>query len=178
MTPRLEAQQVPGGGHARLPPRLKQVGADQAGAQGLGGPGWFTLAAEATWSPGTFEPALSTEVRSEWRFRSGAGTGERAALPLLDVRYALGLDDRNTADGPVRGTVSAAHQPGSPSAGVRSLGVEVSFDDGATWRQVPVRGGKIEIPDGPAGFASLRASATDALGNSVTETIIRAYAVR
>ena len=31
---------------------------------------------------------------------------------------------------------------------------------------------------GPAGFASLRATATDVLGNSVTETITRAYAVK
>ncbi|SFR25769.1 Serine protease, subtilisin family [Lentzea waywayandensis] len=142
------------------------------------GAGWFTLAAEAVRPTGNLTPALSTKVRSEWRFHSRSGTDERAALPLLDIRYALDLDDHNTAHGPVRGTVSVAHQPGAPSANVRSIGVEVSFDDGVTWQRVKVAGGKLELPAGTTGFASLRATATDVLGNSVTETITRAYAVK
>ncbi|MFC3890894.1 S8 family serine peptidase [Lentzea rhizosphaerae] len=142
------------------------------------GPGWFTLTAEAKRPLGNLDPALSPAVRSEWRFHSRSGTDERTALPLLDIRYALNLDDRNTAHGAVSGTVSIAHQPGAQAARVRSIGVEVSFDDGVTWRRVEVAGGKLEIPAGPAGFASLRATATDVLGNSVTETITRAYAVK
>ncbi|NGY62226.1 S8 family serine peptidase [Lentzea sp. NEAU-D13] len=141
------------------------------------GPGWFTLTAQAVRPSGNLDPALSPAVRSEWRFHSRSGTDERTALPLLDIRYALNLDDRNTAHGAVSGTVSVAHQPGARAARVRSIGVEVSYDYGATWRSVKVAGGKLEIPAGPAGFASLRATATDVLGNSVTETITRAYAV-
>ncbi|GLY50513.1 S8 family serine peptidase [Lentzea sp. NBRC 102530] len=143
------------------------------------GPGWMTLTAEASRPTGNMSPALSPKVRSEWRFHTRSGTDERAALPLLDIRYALELDDHNTAHGPVRGTVSVAHQPGVAPARARSIEVEVSFDDGASWQRVKVSGGgRLEIPAGPAGFASLRAKAVDLLGNSVTETITKAYAVR
>jgi hypothetical protein len=52
----------------------------------------------------------------------------------------------------------------------------VSFDDGASWRRVPVVAGTAIVahPAG-AGFAALRASATDTAGNTVEQTIIRAY---
>ncbi|MGI5499815.1 S8 family peptidase [Lentzea sp. CA-135723] len=143
------------------------------------GPGWLTLTAEASRATGNMTPALSTKVRSEWRFHTRSGTDERTPLPLLDIRYALELDDHNTAQGAVRGTVSVAHQPGVAPAKARSLEVEVSFDDGVSWQRVRVNGhGRLEIPAGPAGFASLRAKAVDLLGNSVTETITRAYAVK
>ncbi|MFD4672480.1 S8 family serine peptidase [Lentzea sp. NPDC058450] len=143
------------------------------------GPGWLTLTTEASRPTGNMTPALSPKVRSEWRFHTRSGTDERVALPLLDIRYALELDDHNTAHGAVRGTVSVAHQPGVAAAKARSLEVEVSFDDGASWQRVRVNGnGKLEIPAGPKGFASLRAKAVDLLGNSVTETNTRAYAVR
>ncbi|WP_394619544.1 S8 family serine peptidase [Lentzea sp. JNUCC 0626] len=143
------------------------------------GPGWMTLTAEATRPNGNFTPALSPKVRSEWKFHTRSGTDERAPLPLLDIRYALELDDHNTAHGAVRGTVSVAHQPGVAPTRARAIEVEVSFDDGASWQRVRVSGnGKLEIPAGPAGFASLRAKAVDLLGNSVTETITKAYAVR
>ncbi|MEU7858383.1 hypothetical protein [Nonomuraea sp. NPDC049141] len=58
----------------------------------------------------------------------------------------------------------------------------MSTDDGANWRQVPV------VPSGTGwtallsnlrtpGFVSLRATATDAAGGRVSQTIARAYAV-
>jgi hypothetical protein len=56
--------------------------------------------------------------------------------------------------------------------------VDVSFDDGTTWRPARVVADgsrwKVDLPAG-TGYASLRATAVDAAGNSVTETITRAY---
>jgi hypothetical protein len=59
--------------------------------------------------------------------------------------------------------------------------VEVSHDDGATWKTAPVSGkGAIReaTVDNPAGGSvSLRAVVTDSAGNRVEQTIIRAYLV-
>jgi len=53
-------------------------------------------------------------------------------------------------------------QPGAPGAGVRSLTVDVSYDDGKTWQKAPLRrdgGGWVASVRHPAaaGFVSLRA---------------------
>jgi hypothetical protein len=64
--------------------------------------------------------------------------------------------------------------------GVRKLAVQVSYDDGATWQAALVKGSgsqwalTVLHPPG-AGHVSLRAQATDGRGNTVTQTIIRAY---
>jgi len=60
----------------------------------------------------------------------------------------------------------------------------VSYDDGRTWKHVVVLGplgekavAVVPSPRG-SGFVSLRASATDTAGNTVRETIVRAYRYR
>ncbi len=103
-------------------------------------------------------------------------------MPLLDLRYDLPLDDYNTAPaGTVTGYLDVRPQPGAASVPVRSVSAQVSYDDGTTWRAVPVsKDGarwKAQIPSG-TGFATLRATAVDALGNRTTETVTRAYQVR
>jgi hypothetical protein len=56
---------------------------------------------------------------------------------------------------------------------VRRVTAEVSFDDGATWKQVQVAGGKaIAHQPKSVKFASLRAKTTDAAGNTGEVTII------
>jgi subtilisin family serine protease len=145
------------------------------------GPGRYTLIADANRpQSSTMVPALSTQTRAEWTFSAGAGTNDRAALPLLDVRFDIPLDDHNTAAAgkPLSGKVSVAHQPGSRPSRVRDVSVEISFDEGKTWQRVQVRGDRLELPAGAAGFASLRATAHDSDGNSVTETVTRAYAIK
>ena len=144
------------------------------------GAGRFQLVADAERPASPLQsPALSTRTRAEWTFRAAAGSEERAALPLLDVRYDLPLDDHNTAASgrPVVGKVSAVHQPGARTSRIREVQVEVSYDEGKTWCRAKVSGTRLEIPAGSGVFASLRATARDADGNSVTETIIRAYAL-
>jgi hypothetical protein len=60
------------------------------------------------------------------------------------------------------------------------LSVEVSYDEGKTWRAAEVlwnRAVKLDHPAGP-GSVSLRAKASDRDGNTVEHTIIRAYKLR
>ncbi|GHH31195.1 S8 family serine peptidase [Lentzea cavernae] len=113
--------------------------------------------------------ALSTSVRTEWGF-SGAADGR---LPLLEVDYSVPVDLRNSWKAglamPVRFTASR------PSGTVRELQAYASFDDGLNW--VPVK--SVVPPGGKAGgYVSLRVVARDTEGNSVDQTVLRAYRLR
>ena len=126
---------------------------------------------------------LTTRVDLAWTFRSGHVDGEvPAKLPIQVVRFAPALDADDAAPGGRRFVipVTVQRQPGAPAAGVKRLTVQVSYDDGATWRAAQVRktgSGWIAIVDHPrgGGFASLRATATDSAGNTVEQTVVHAY---
>lgn len=125
---------------------------------------------------------LSTRVCAVWTFRSGT-TAAATALPLLAVGIDPPVDVRNTVavgnTRPVR--LSVNRQDGVAARPVTSMRVETSNDDGGTWLAVPV------VPDGAAwraavphrapGYVSLRVRAVDADGNTVEQTIIRAYRI-
>jgi subtilisin family serine protease len=122
---------------------------------------------------------LSTKTQVAWEFRSGhVDDTTRALLPLWTVRFTPELDQHNTAPAnrTVKVPVVATPQPGSSVGQVTNLTVEVSYDDGTTWTPAPVQSGEAQVkhPDGE-GFVSLRANATDNAGNTVEQTIIRAY---
>jgi hypothetical protein len=142
----------------------------------------YRLFAEATAADANWP--LSTRVSAEWTFRSGPSPVP-VALALLAVRYAPVLDLTNAAPAGRSMTipVTAERQDGAPPATITALTVEVSTDDGATWRPpvalVTVGGaGRLTVMNPGSGYVSLRAKATDSAGNSVTQTIIRAYRVR
>jgi hypothetical protein len=129
---------------------------------------------------------LSTEIRAAWTFRSGHVAGERfQRLPVHTVRFAPRLDDRNTAPSGRRFEIPVIveHQPGAQVGRIRSVQVDVSYDDGKIWQKAAVTGtgerrvATVHHPRG-AGFASLRVSAADTAGNTVEQTLIRAYALR
>ncbi|MFI7128229.1 S8 family serine peptidase [Nonomuraea sp. NPDC050153] len=128
--------------------------------------------------------ALTTAVDAVWTFRS-AGTAKPSPLPLMAVRYApTGLDDSNRArPGSVtRVPIWIERNPGAAKAAVPFLKLEMSTDDGATWRPIPVLSGTsgwtaLLANPGTPGFVSLRATATDTAGSRVIQTISRAYAV-
>ncbi|MFC6016309.1 S8 family serine peptidase [Plantactinospora solaniradicis] len=130
--------------------------------------------------------ALSTRVEAAWTFRSGHVAGESSVrLPLSGIRFSPTLDQHNTAPAGQSFLipVSARPQPGSTGGGVRSVGVDVSYDDGATWRKatvVAVNGvGAVHVKHPKkSGFVSLRATAKDRSGNTVRQTVIRAYEIR
>lgn len=129
---------------------------------------------------------LATSTEAAWTFRSGHVPGDEfAKLPASAIRYAPKLDATNAApagrafDIPV----NVQRQPGAPGAQVRRLTVEVSYDDGRTWRDAEVRSTKsgwvasVRHPGG-AKYVSLRAKATDSAGDTVTQQVIRAYRLK
>ena len=119
---------------------------------------------------------LSTAVSGTWTFQSGH-SGTDVALGLLTVRMSPVLNDRNV--GP---TGRAFAIPLTASRRLSGLQAEVSFDDGHSWRPAAVSGSgaawvaTVHHPAG-AGFVSLRVYARDRSGNTVTETVIRAYPI-
>ncbi|MFD5824716.1 S8 family serine peptidase [Lentzea sp. NPDC060358] len=119
---------------------------------------------------------LSSKVSGAWTFKS-ATTAEITHLPLTVVRFLPKLDDKDTAHGRVQ-VVPLKVEQAQNTPKVRRVAVEVSFDEGATWKQVPVAGDKAVVhhPKG-AKSASLRARTTDAAGNTGEVTIIRAYKI-
>ncbi|MDP9864321.1 MULTISPECIES: S8 family serine peptidase [Streptosporangium] len=127
---------------------------------------------------------LSTAVDAVWTFRS-ASTAKPQPLPLMAVRYApVGLDDSNRAKpgSLTRLPIWIERNPGAFTSAVKSVKLEASFNDGATWRPVPLHptsSGWTALLTNPGtpGFVSLRATATDAADDSVTQTVNRAYAV-
>ncbi|MFC5814498.1 S8 family peptidase [Nonomuraea harbinensis] len=122
---------------------------------------------------------LSTRVSVAWTFRSG-GTDALTRLPVSVVSFTPELDAWNTAPAGRSFTVpvSVRPLPGSTAGRARDLSVEVSYDDGATWSKAKVARSRIVLrhPDGD-GFVSLRATSTDTSGNSVEQTVIRAYRI-
>ncbi|MFI5611799.1 S8 family serine peptidase [Amycolatopsis sp. NPDC051903] len=134
----------------------------------------------------------SSSTTTAWAFTSAAPKvpGEQDLLPLLQIRYAVDPDvsgsvPRDSKFGVTveqRAPVSVGLTPVSVAGGgtPRSPRVEVSYDDGTTWtRLTDDRRGTYHL-DAPrkARFASLRVSATDSAGNSVTQTIVRALGLR
>ena len=125
---------------------------------------------------------LSTRRDTSWEF-SSKHTDTSVQPPLTAIGFAPALDLANTAKThrTMRIPITFTQQ-GSPGK-VRSAEVEVSSDDGATWRKAPVseRSGawsvQVKNPAGP-GYVSLRGHAVDSAGDKVTMTVIRAYEVK
>lgn len=121
---------------------------------------------------------LSTKVSAEWAFRSSR-TGDRITpIDVSVVRFTPKLDATNAArPGAFQIPVALQRADGSMERPC-TLTVDVSYDEGQTWRPATVSDGKVKVrhPEG-AKSVSLRASATDQNGNTVRQTIIRAYKI-
>ncbi len=126
-----------------------------------------------------------------WRFHATPTppAGNWRDLPVtLTTFLPAGLDLANAA--PANGTtalrleIARAGNPNSPAPKYRLTAIRlmVSYNNGATWRTVPVtahRGNWAALIHDPAsGFVSLRSVVTDAHGDRTTETIYRAFAIR
>ena len=129
---------------------------------------------------------LSTEVSVAWTFRSGHVRGDKyARLPVSVVRFAPELDARNAA--PANRAfvipIEVQRQAGAPKGRTTSLTVDVSYNGGKTWQKAKVtKAGSgwqavVKHPRG-TGHVSLRASAQDSTGSTVTQRIIQAYRLR
>lgn len=102
---------------------------------------------------------------------------------MMTLRYALArmrLDGAAPAGRQVL-DVSVGHLQLARAAKVTGAKVAVSFDGGATWTKAAVTGAGgmyAAVFSAPAGsYVTLRVSAADAAGGTVSETITRAYAI-
>ncbi|KFG75687.1 S8 family serine peptidase [Streptomyces mutabilis] len=132
---------------------------------------------------------LGTEGRAEWTFRSAATPQNRwTYLPLINLSFDVDTDLAGKVRGgkKLRVGIGAEYVAGAPDTGTIGGGeLEVSYDAGKTWQDVRLRGGDgeaswsgtLSVPR-DAGHVSLRASARDDRGGSVTQEIVRAVAVR
>ncbi|MFD7655912.1 S8 family serine peptidase, partial [Actinosynnema sp. NPDC059797] len=139
----------------------------------------YRLEQEVVRDPAVFE--FATRVVGAWTFHADAlPAGESRPLPLSVARFTPRLDEHGGAPAGrlLRVPFTVEQQRGADSGRVRRVRVEVSFDDGATWSEVPVAGGTalVRHPDA-TGYASLRAHGSDSDGNTFEHTVIRAYKI-
>ena len=133
---------------------------------------------------------MSTRTHSEWRFTSARPASGVVPIPLLQLYYDLPLDLLNRAPAGQEFSFDVrTEEPGTPGpAHAERLTADVSYDDGVTWQRAEVSGGDgglftvaavhPALAEAGTGFVSLRMSASDADGNSVEQTVERAYALR
>ncbi|MFG2774328.1 S8 family serine peptidase [Streptomyces sp. NPDC048350] len=129
----------------------------------------------------------STSVNSVWEFTSQADESVYSqGIPILFPRYTLpedGLKTLAATDGQKIGLTATGHA-GYKSAALTSARLSYSYDGGTTWTeaQVSKQGGAWTATVNHAGAAgkpvTLKTELTDANGNSVTQTVVRAYDVR
>ncbi|GAB3157427.1 S8 family serine peptidase [Micromonospora sonneratiae] len=127
----------------------------------------------------------STKVNTAWTFHSQRPDA-RQLVPMLSVDYDVDVDINNRARADRRFDIglNLRHVKGLDGPAVRDAKLWVSYDDGATWQLADVEakrngqfGATIRHPKlaETNGFVSLRVQATDADGNSVEQTVTRAY---
>jgi subtilisin family serine protease len=114
----------------------------------------------------------STATHTTWHFLSGT-TKSRAVLPLVQVDYKR---TGNTLE------LKSGYQPGVRGLGWFRSTAEVSYDGGKTWRRLTVvpRGpdrGIVQLP-ATKGELTLRVTARDLIGNSVSQTIEKAWVTK
>ncbi|MBB2947253.1 subtilisin family serine protease [Actinoplanes lutulentus] len=130
------------------------------------------------------DPAVfpySIKTRTAWDFVSDATTKR---LPLIQLDYVVDTDLAHKASRSAGITVIPSHLAGAPSSkSIRTVTVDVSFDDGVTWvsrRLTQGRSGwtaELRAPRS-AQHVTLRTSAKDAYGNKVEQTITRAFGLK
>ncbi|MGW8780296.1 S8 family serine peptidase [Streptomyces sp. NPDC055796] len=141
----------------------------------------YRLSMEASRS--TQDTSTSTKVAAVWTFTSARPPADESVrLPLSTVRLSPDLTLSGTA--PAGGTLNVPLRLGGAAAAagrVSALTVEVSYDEGATWKPLTVRtdakGGRSVNVTHPATAeaVSFRVNLTDKEGNTVQETITNAY---
>ncbi|MEU8164879.1 S8 family serine peptidase [Micromonospora sp. NPDC049004] len=126
----------------------------------------------------------ATRTDTSWQFTSARPAGDAAVpLSLLQVDYRVPADLLGTvpANRPHQLGLTLRQPTGVAAPTGTSLTVQVSFDEGVTWRPAPTRGSGTRwtatVPAG-RGTVSLRVHATDRAGNSVDQMVLRAYGLR
>ncbi|MEU5152913.1 hypothetical protein [Glycomyces sp. NPDC021274] len=159
-----------------------EYGGSLATELALVGEGRYELYTEATrdvpWTN------LGTAATAEWEFTVPSG-GTDVILPVSVVNFDAEDIENGYADADDDQDVELefATQPGAEQQVCTAMTFEVSYDDGATWDLVDIdREGdsataELEHPE-DAAFVSVRFTAADEAGNTVTHTTIRSYGLR
>jgi subtilisin family serine protease len=130
------------------------------------------------------DPAVepySIKTRTTWDFVSDARTKR---LPLIQLDYRVDTDPADRASRSAAITLVPSHLAGAPSTrSITSAELDISYDDGATWvsrRLTRTADGWTTDLRAPrsAQHVTLRASAKDTAGNSVEQTITRAFGLK
>jgi hypothetical protein len=126
--------------------------------------------------------SYATRVVGRWSFTSASPGGNYARMPLVNVLVTGAFDDYGRAPAGRTFRLDLPIVGGSGAYGVRSLSVDVSYDDGKTWRKATVARNSVGEwyatvvhPDRPGAYTSLRTSLVDDAGNRLDMTSIRAY---
>ncbi|WP_188188191.1 S8 family peptidase [Nonomuraea sp. SYSU D8015] len=135
----------------------------------------YDVANEAEWA------RMSTRTRAVWTF-SSERTESATVIPLLLAAFDAKVDLRNRAGSRTLG-LRLYHQEGAEQRAVRDVSLEVSYDDGATWKPARLRergerAYETTLDRARSGFVSLRLRASDVDGDTLSQEVIRAYAVR
>ncbi|MGI5500032.1 S8 family serine peptidase [Lentzea sp. CA-135723] len=130
----------------------------------------------------TRDRTLTSRIVADWTFRSDTVVDGQQALPLMAVKFAPALDGHNRASRAASTIVPVAvnHNTG---AAAKPTSVQVSHDRGVTWRTAPLlcsNGKWFAVLSHPKGATSvsLKASAKDDAGNSVTQMIVDAFLLK
>lgn len=125
----------------------------------------------------------STRAETAWRVTSGT-TEAAEQLPLVQLDYEVETDGDGRAARRAPLTLVASHLPGGPrSDTIKPVTLDVSYDDGVTWHneRLSKRGdgwrAELRAPSG-AQYVTLRAGAQDRKGNTIEQTIVRAYGLK
>ncbi|WP_328540391.1 S8 family serine peptidase [Streptomyces sp. NBC_00344] len=121
----------------------------------------------------------SPATRTEWGFTSGNGYVD---LPLIQLDYGVATSLSGKAKRTTPLSLTASHLAGVTGAGrISAATLKVSFDDGSSWVPLTLRrqanGSWTSTVKAPksAAYVSLRATAKDSAGNTVTQTVLNAY---
>ncbi|MEU4286975.1 S8 family peptidase [Kribbella sp. NPDC026596] len=132
---------------------------------------WYDLTLDQKRGPNSWA-TTSTATHTEWHFLSKPAKS-RAVLPLVQVDY-------RHSDGWLE--LTPAYQPGVHGLPIFRTTAEISYD-GKTWQRLALRGlggtVRAQLPPAPgdASYASIRVTATDLIGNKVSQRIERAWPV-
>jgi len=153
--------------------------------------GWYSLFVSARRQPppaGVTAAVLSTRITLAWHVDIPPFEFANRALPVSLTRFRpIGLSGSNQA-APGQRTVVKVYIDRTGIEGLaphryalRTVRVQESFNDGRTWRQLPVTRKHgywaVTVTDRSTGYVSLRSTVIDARGNSTVETIYRAYGI-
>ncbi|MGC4942655.1 hypothetical protein [Kribbella sp. DT2] len=126
----------------------------------------------------------STQVKAVWTFASDTASTEGENLPLWSIGFQPAVDLTND----VRRTpitrlpFTVTPQPGATVGTLGKPVVEISGDQGKTWRSATVvtqGNGYVAVAATPPGATiSLRAKASDSAGNAIEQTVLDAYGLR